>query len=126
MYKQWMTFIETEKLYKEISHEVRELSEHLESKTESETNKRLTIITIVGLPLAIAGLLFGFWQIYSKNIDRFTSIYDLIWATPLFSFELLIYALSAGIAISILFIIFIFKTEKGRKTIDWLTSLKRW
>ncbi|MCM8765113.1 MAG: hypothetical protein NC830_07130, partial [Candidatus Omnitrophica bacterium] len=62
IYNQWMDLLNLEKLYTEVQREVSELAEYVENKIEAETNKRLAIITYVGLPLAILGLILMVWQ----------------------------------------------------------------
>lgn len=62
IYNQWMGLLNLEKLYNEVQREVSELAEYVENKIEAETNNKLAMITLVGFPLAILGLILMVWQ----------------------------------------------------------------
>ncbi|NUO10021.1 MAG: hypothetical protein HUU08_15335 [Candidatus Brocadia sp.] len=62
IYNQWMGLLNLEKLYNEVQKEVSELAGYVENKIEAETNSRVAMITYVGFPVLILGLITGILQ----------------------------------------------------------------
>lgn len=62
IYDQWMGLLNLEKLYDELQREISELAGYVEDKIEAETNSRVTMITYVGFPVLILGLIVGILQ----------------------------------------------------------------
>lgn len=62
IYNQWMELLNLEKLYNELQREISELAGYVENKIEAETNNRVAMITYVGFPVLIMGLLVSILQ----------------------------------------------------------------
>ncbi len=62
IYDQWMGLLKLEKLYDELQREISELAGYVENKIEAETNSRLAMITSLGFPVLILGLILDILQ----------------------------------------------------------------
>lgn len=107
IYNQWMGLLNLEKLYNEVQREVSELAEYVENKIEAETNKNLAMITRFGFPLAILGLIFGFWAICPDKIKEaktFIELFTNTFSLPYFQYICIVsFIVFVSIVISVMF-----------------------
>ena len=126
IYNQWMGVLNLEKLYNEVQREVSELAEYVENKIEAETNKSLAMITYVGFPLAILGLVLSFWAIYEGKINKsiawkWCDLIEKGWRVNSFKFLLV----PSGVLIIIAFILWIY-IRWGKQFYNSKDRLSKW
>ncbi|MFH1897523.1 MAG: hypothetical protein ABH886_04695 [Candidatus Desantisbacteria bacterium] len=106
IYNQWMGLLNLERLYNEVQSEISQLSEYVENKIESETNKKVAIITHIGFPLMVISLVLSLWQIYEGRTKGVVSlgIYELCKkAWHVYSFKLLLVPIGVIVLFAFLF-----------------------
>lgn len=59
IYNQWMGLLNLEKLYGELRREISALAGYVENKIEAENNNRLAMITYLGFPVLILGMIMS-------------------------------------------------------------------
>ena len=75
IYNQWMDIFDIERLFQEAQREISDMAEYIENKIESNRNDKMAIITIIGVPLAIIGLILSFWQTFNESFLQHQSTY---------------------------------------------------
>lgn len=71
MYNQMMSIAGITGLNEEVRREISGLAEFVEGRVEFETNEKVAKITEFGLPIAVAALIMGVWQIFNSEIVEF-------------------------------------------------------